>query len=197
MPPTPRTMIINPTKNTAHRTRHRLPRSMTNHHRHVSISEAQPNVQHLPGSNKAKDPLIEFTIVHGLILSARIRKGTYLTHTEAGSPNDYFSVVGHQFYSAAINTQSSDLTEVVSKVLDARSYRQYPGPKACGGYHADLAVRVDHKNGRSWFLFCFGCHEIILVNESGDSYIADMNKPFYDFMNSFFKGLPKPTTYQD
>jgi hypothetical protein len=111
--------------------------------------------------------------------------------------DDYFSVVGHQFYSAAINIPSNDMTEIISKVLDARSYRQYPGPKACGGYHADLAVRVAHKNGRSWFLFCFGCHEIILVNESGHSYIADMNKSFYDFMNSFFKGLPKPTTYQN
>ncbi len=88
-----RTMIINPAKNPAHRTRHLLPGSMPNHHRHVSISETQPNVQHLPGSNKAKDPLIEFTIVHCLILSARIRKGTYLTHTEAGRTRN--SVQGH------------------------------------------------------------------------------------------------------
>ncbi len=111
--------------------------------------------------------------------------------------DDYFSVVGYPFYSAAINTQPKDLTEIVSKVLNVSSYQQYDGPKMCGGYHADLAVRIAHKNGQSWFLFCFGCHEIILVNESGDSYIANMNKPFYDFMNSFFKGLPKPTTYQN
>jgi hypothetical protein len=111
--------------------------------------------------------------------------------------DDYISVVGYPFYSAAINTQSNDLTEVVSKVIDARSYLQYGGPSLCGGYHADLAVRVDHKNGRSWFLFCFGCHEIILVNESGDSYIAEISDPLYSYMHSFFKGLPKPTTYQD
>jgi hypothetical protein len=103
--------------------------------------------------------------------------------------DDYFSVAGYPFHSAEMNPKQNDSTEVIKMVTNASYYKKYIGPKLCGGYHADLAVRITHKDGISWLLLCFGCEEIIILNESGVSYIIEMKKSIYDYMLSLFKDI--------
>jgi hypothetical protein len=103
--------------------------------------------------------------------------------------NDYFSVAGYPFYLRKMAAKNNKPENVIKMVTDIKSYRRYGGPKLCGGYHADLAVRITHKNGISWLLLCFGCEEVIIVNESGVSYIMEMKKIVYDYMHALFKDI--------
>ena len=103
--------------------------------------------------------------------------------------DDYFNIAGYPFHSGEMNPKENDPVKVIKMVTDSKVYYKYGGPKLCGGYHADLAVRITHKNGTSWLLLCFGCHEIIVVNESGASFIIEMKKDIYDFMHSLFKDI--------
>lgn len=59
-------------------------------------------------------------------------------------------------------------TTIVDVLSRTKSYRPYSGPKACGGYHADFAVRLESGGESAWFLVCLGCGEVLIYSKDGE-----------------------------
>lgn len=85
------------------------------------------------------------------------------------------SIAGHRFYKK-LARPSPEVQAVLLDVLNRKeSFEPYPGPKMCGGYHADFAVRLESHGKSTWFLVCLGCHEVI-VHADGKELICDLER---------------------
>jgi hypothetical protein len=83
------------------------------------------------------------------------------------------SIAGHRFYKKPARP-SPEVQAVLLDVLNRKeSFEPYPGPKMCGGYHADFAARLESGGKSIWFLVCLGCHEVI-IQADGKEMICDL-----------------------
>lgn len=75
------------------------------------------------------------------------------------------SIHGYRFYQRP-ETPSAAVAAAFTEVLANRdSFTPYAGPKMCGGYHADFAVRLGSRGESTWFLVCLGCGEVLLYSK--------------------------------
>lgn len=75
------------------------------------------------------------------------------------------SIKGYRFQRQPA-TPSEVMKSAFVEVLSAReSFRAYQGPKLCGGYHADFAVKLESGGVATWFLVCLGCGEVLIYSE--------------------------------
>jgi hypothetical protein len=75
---------------------------------------------------------------------------------------------GYRFYREPIIPAAAVRTRIVDVLSKKESYRAYRGAKACGGYHADFAVKLESAGRSSWLLVCLGCGEVLLYSEGGE-----------------------------
>ncbi len=92
--------------------------------------------------------------------------------------SDNRSIHGYRFYSKPL-ALSADFKLVIHDLFTAEdTFTPYGGPKMCGGYHADFAVRLEDSGRDSWFLVCLGCHEILCFTE-GVELICELKPDAY------------------
>lgn len=108
------------------------------------------------------------------------RPGAVLAEMYVGLPHPYFdkeefvrelwSQPNRSIKEYRFERQPATPSEVVKsafvEVLSAReSFHAYQGPKLCGGYHADFAVKVESGGVATWFLVCLGCGEVLIYSK--------------------------------
>jgi hypothetical protein len=74
------------------------------------------------------------------------------------------SINGYRFHQKPASPSASVKSELVAVLSNMESFRPYQGPKLCGGYHADFAVRLDSDGVSTWFLVCLGCGEVLIYS---------------------------------
>lgn len=75
------------------------------------------------------------------------------------------SIKGYRFQRQP-ETPSDVVKSAFVEVLSAEeSFRAYQGPKLCGGYHADFAVKLESGGVATWFLVCLGCGEVLIYSK--------------------------------
>ena len=83
-----------------------------------------------------------------------------------GMPNQ--SILGYRFHKEQENL-SEDLKQRLADALSQPgSFHRYLGPKMCGGYHADFAVRLGGDGKDCWMLVCLGCEEVLIRSDDGE-----------------------------
>ena len=78
-------------------------------------------------------------------------------------------------------TNPKPLTEKQARQLasilgDRHTYSPSLGGKACGGFHADIAIRVPGEMGGLYILLCFTCNQISLRQYGQSAAFADMDR---------------------
>ncbi len=111
---------------------------------------------------------------------------------EAAKPNIQ-NIAGELFYPKLLDLSTDQKNEItrqfLEKILFVVPNSDDPSfPKACGGFHADYALRWN-RNGSTVAaaLICFGCEEVLLVGEKtkvstnmsadGKKYFTEVLKP--------------------
>lgn len=82
------------------------------------------------------------------------------------------SIHGYRFYKRPEVPSATVTATFVDVLADRQSFKPYAGPKACGGYHADFAVRLESAGVSTWFLVCLGCGEVLIFS-NGRSLICE------------------------
>lgn len=104
-------------------------------------------------------------VEHSSFLRERERTGT----VEVG---------GYHFYKAPRPLAPGEVETLLATVPDSRSYAPYSGPKRCGGFHPDFALRWGSGRAAVYTLICFGCHETQTVDRK-TCLLADLpDEPF-------------------
>ena len=106
------------------------------------------------------DPV--FAELHGGLPHPFHDKGEFLRELWKSSNH---SIHGYRFYDRPETPSAAVVAELVGVLADRRSFVAYGGPKMCGGYHADFAVRLDSGGESTWFLVCLGCGEVLLYSK--------------------------------
>jgi hypothetical protein len=87
--------------------------------------------------------------------------------------SDNRSIHGYRFYSDPI-ALTDELKQVIHGLFTVQgAFTPYGGPKLCGGYHADFAVRCYDAGQQYWFLVCLGCHEVLCFTK-GEELIIEL-----------------------
>lgn len=69
-------------------------------------------------------------------------------------------ILAYPFYLPAQKAlHPSELKELLG---DASNYREYTGPKTCGGFHPDYALSWQNGGTRHDLLVCYGCSEVLM-----------------------------------
>lgn len=74
------------------------------------------------------------------------------------------SVQGYRFYKRSETPSSEVVATFLDVLADKRSFTGYAGPKMCGGYHADFAVKLESGGEAARFLVCLGCGEVLIYS---------------------------------
>jgi hypothetical protein len=77
-------------------------------------------------------------------------------------------------------------TLVHSAFTQKHSFKQYGGPKLCGGYHADFLAEFTTSTGTTQFMVCLGCHEVLVFAPSGSG-IVELSRDAYDALLKAWK----------
>jgi hypothetical protein len=75
------------------------------------------------------------------------------------------SIHGYRFYRQPEKSSPAVAATFADVLSDRRSFTPYAGPKMCGGYHADFAVRLESRGESTWFLVCLGCGEVLIYSK--------------------------------
>ena len=87
-------------------------------------------------------------------------------------------VGGYLFYRAPRPLAPDAAGELRALCADLRSYDAYTGPKRCGGFHPDYALRWGEGRDAVYTLVCFGCHETQTL-DGKRCLIADLPEPAF------------------
>ena len=108
------------------------------------------------------------------------KSGAVLTEMYVGLSHPYFdkeefvhelwsqpnrSIKGYRFQSQPATTSEVVKSAFVEVLSAGDSFRAYQGPKLCGGYHADFAVKLESGGVATWFLVCLGCGEVLIYSK--------------------------------
>lgn len=85
------------------------------------------------------------------------------------------SIHGYRFYQRPERPSAAVVAVLVGVLADKRSFVAYGGPKMCGGYHADFAVRLESCGESNWFLVCLGCEEVLIYSKDKEL-ICDLER---------------------
>jgi hypothetical protein len=106
--------------------------------------------------------------------------GPVLAEMHAGLPHPYHdkdeffhelwkgnnhSIHGYRLYKQPEKPSAAVAATFAEVLADRQSFRPYAGPKMCGGYHADFAVRLESGGESAWFLVCLGCGEVLIYSK--------------------------------
>jgi hypothetical protein len=70
------------------------------------------------------------------------------------------------FYREPLPLNAGDDNGLKRVLGDASTFEPFEGEKKCGGFHPDYAVEIRHGSSMYYFLICFGCGEIKVVNSN-------------------------------
>ena len=87
-------------------------------------------------------------------------------------------VGGYFFYRTPRPLAPDAAGEVRALCADPQSYGAYTGPKRCGGFHPDYALRWGQGQDAVYTLVCFGCHETQTL-DGKRCLIADLPEPAF------------------
>ena len=77
---------------------------------------------------------------------------------------------GYPFYQEPLEVTPDDLAVVQTTLGDPANYVvHYGGEKKCGGFHPDYAVEWQVSGTAYLVLVCFGCGEMMVVNQFSDA----------------------------
>ena len=85
------------------------------------------------------------------------------------------SIHGYRFYKQPGSPSAAVRSTMVDVLSKKKSFRAYGGPKMCGGYHADFAVKLEDGGNSTWFLVCLGCGEVLIYSK-GKELICEFEK---------------------
>ncbi|MES2594505.1 MAG: hypothetical protein V4662_04175 [Verrucomicrobiota bacterium] len=103
---------------------------------------------------------------------------------------------GHPFHFSTW-APPADFQEIVARTLtDPAAFIPYGGPKLCGGYHADLAVRFESSDGPIDLLLCFGCGDVLIYSPHGSriTYMSPGFEVLEDAWGKLNGWPPRPPT---
>ncbi len=125
---------------------------------------------HVPGLND------DFKLLPELLPQSR----AVLTELRTGLPHPYAepnafvrdlwlkpnrSIKGYRFYKRQADPTEPVRAVMVDLLSKQGSFSPYTGPKQCGGYHADFAVKLEFGSKHVWLLVCLGCEEVLIYSE--------------------------------
>ena len=87
-------------------------------------------------------------------------------------------VGGYFFYQSPLPLTLEEAAGLRATCLDQQTYAPYSGPKRCGGFHPDYALRWGHGRAAVYTLVCFGCHETQTL-DSKRCLISDLPEPAF------------------
>ncbi len=82
-------------------------------------------------------------------------------------------VGGYSFYKTPLPLAPGDTEALRATLFDPQSYHPYSGPKRCGGFHPDYALRWGDGRDAVYTLICFGCHETQTLSRK-ECLVADL-----------------------
>lgn len=138
------------------------------------------NQAHVPGLND------DFKLLPELLP----RSGAELTELAAGLPHPYAepkdfirdlwlepnrSINGYRFYKRQADPTEPVRAAMLGLLSQQESFSPYIGPKLCGGYHADFAVKLESTGRSVWMLVCLGCKEVLIYSE-GKELICEVRR---------------------
>jgi hypothetical protein len=85
-----------------------------------------------------------------------------------------YPIHGYRFYKKPADPSAAVERTLLEILTKKESFRGYRGPKMCGGYHADFAVRLESAGKSTLFLVCLGCGEVLIYSEDKDL-ICELN----------------------
>ena len=85
---------------------------------------------------------------------------------------------GYHFYQPPLPLTAEEVAGLRATCLDPQTYGAYSGPKRCGGFHPDYALRWGHGRAAVYTLVCFGCHETQTL-DGKRCLIADLPEPAF------------------
>ena len=75
------------------------------------------------------------------------------------------SIKGYRFQRQPASPSEVVKSAFVEVLSPGESFRAYQGPKLCGGYHADFALKLESGGVATWFLVCLGCGEVLIYSK--------------------------------
>lgn len=87
-------------------------------------------------------------------------------------------VGGYFFYQSSLPLSPPEAADLRTTCLDPQTYGPYSGPKRCGGFHPDYALRWGRGRAAVYTLVCFGCHETQTL-DGKRCLIADLPEPAF------------------
>ncbi len=85
---------------------------------------------------------------------------------------------GYFFYQSPLPLTPPEVDSLRAICLDPQTYGPYSGPKRCGGFHPDYALRWGRGRAAVYTLVCFGCHETQTL-DGQRCLIADLPEPAF------------------
>ena len=101
--------------------------------------------------------------------------------TEKAKDNIH-SISEHLFYDGRISLSADDHSQVRNTLEEKDSYAPHTEEKLCGGFHPDWAVEIGTGAGKTVYLICFGCHEVIVLEGVGGDFHYDLADEAYDLL---------------
>jgi hypothetical protein len=78
--------------------------------------------------------------------------------------------------SVSTTLTSKQAQQLATILADRHTYNASLGGKACGGFHADVAIRIPGDTGGIYILLCFTCNQISLQQHGVSVAFADMDR---------------------
>ena len=133
-----------------------------------TVARFQPLAERLNGAD-AQVTLLEGLphqlVEHSSFLQERDRKNCV-------------DIGGYYFYKKPLPLAPADESSLRAIATELATYHPYSGPKRCGGFHPDYALRWGDGRDAVYTLICFGCHETQTLGRK-DYLIADLPEPAY------------------
>lgn len=88
----------------------------------------------------------------------------------------------HRFFDGRISMAQSDESKLVQILHAEDSFTPWEEEKLCGGFHPDWAIEETKEGNKTFYLVCFGCHEVIVKSDGsyGLNRRFDMTKDAYE-----------------
>jgi len=100
------------------------------------------------------------------------------------------TIHGFPFYAAPLDVSPEDAAKLRGLLVDDRSFLQWYGTKACGGFHPDYLAEYRVGGAAFRFLICFGCHEVMVFGPDR-SLRCDIQREAYKQLDEILKKYRK------
>jgi hypothetical protein len=98
------------------------------------------------------------------------------------------------FYTETLSLKDADAKSLKALFIEAAAFKQYSGPKRCGGFHPDYALEWHVGKDVYRAQICFGCQEVKIFGPKSEVHCdmrPDTNKQLQATLKPYRKNRPK------